>query len=370
MTRDAAPASGLPVGFNKDISNLWLSVTDACNQRCRYCFVRKGQAMMSFDTARAAIDFFLAAPEVHKRIDYYGGEPLLNAALLARSMPYAVKQAQARGLDLRTYMSTNATLYTPAMTFLRDCQVHVLVSIDGDRETHDAVRRFAGGGPTHDTVVAAFRSMQEHLEQERLCALFTVTPQRVAAMAANFQYLTDLGFRSINVEPERCPSWTPEARERFAAELAAVIAQVEASVEGPPERRIFLNFVSHELAGLNGTVDRQRHCPFYRNLIVYPDGVMATPPTIVFEEMRDLFMVGDVTRGLFPTYAACAYDPETSLCRQCHRKGVQVELSRDHGVHHLRNQLLRELTERLVKAASWDPLSADYIRDSQRWTYV
>jgi len=44
---------------NKEIFSLKLSITNACNLRCKYCFVNKKADIMDVDTAFKAIDLLL-----------------------------------------------------------------------------------------------------------------------------------------------------------------------------------------------------------------------------------------------------------------------------------------------------------------------
>ena len=372
MPHDASPktVAALPIPFNKAIANLWLSVTDVCNMRCEYCFVSKGTRMMSWETAKGAIDFFLAAPSDQKRIDYYGGEPLLHEKLLQRSMPYAIEQGAKRGRDVRTYISTNATLYTPSMTFLRDCDVHVLVSIDGAAPTHDAIRRMKNGEPSHHKVAAAVAAMHDTLEPHNLCALFTVSPRFADRMGDNFQALLDMGFRCVNIEPQRSSDWTREGMKEFGTQLKRIANRVLRSVQGPKDSGLYLNSISRRLAVERGTVQQDVGCPFFENFIVYPDGSCSTPPTIVFEELKDMFGVGHVHGGLYHDYEECRYDPASQSCRECEQRGTAAEMARDHGVQMLRNRILHGFVDEVIARSRSEAAFADYIIEADHWTYV
>jgi|GEM_PF-3162048 len=363
-------ASALPIPFNKAIANLWLSVTDVCNMRCKYCFVSKGTCMMTRDTARGAIDFFLAAPSDQKRIDYYGGEPLLNKKLLQWSMPYALEQGEKLGRDVRTYISTNATLYTSDMAFLRDCDVHVLVSIDGAAPTHDAIRRMKDGSPSHHRVAQAVEAMVGDLEPHNLCALFTVSPRFADRMLENYQALLDMGFRCVNVEPERSEAWTREGMKTFGTNLKHIAGHVLRSVQGPKEQWLYLNSISRRLAVERGTVQQDVGCPFFENFIVYPDGTCSTPPTIVFEELRDMFGVGSVHGGLYHDFEQCLYDATSQPCRDCEQRGTAAEMARDHGVQMLRNRILNGFVDEVVKRSRSDAAYTAYVDEADKWTYV
>lgn len=349
---------------------MWLSVTDVCNMRCKYCFVKKGSSFLRFEQIKPVMDFFLSCEPAQKRVDYYGGEPLLNYALLQKSMPYALNEGARKGKDVRTYISTNAALYDPKMTALKDCGVHVLVSIDGGRETHDANRRMPDGSPSFDKVVAGVKKMQDTLEPNNLCALFTIAPEYAARAYENFDELLALGFRCINVEPERTRRWEPRQIADFLENLEKIAKKTVDSILGDPSKRLFLNSISRYLAAYRGDADNPSGCPFEENLVVYPDGTISLPPTIVFEDLKNLFQVGDCARGLFPAFENCAFDPAGQSCQACRRKATNLESVRDNGVQMKRNLVLQKLADEVILKAKTDPLYSDYILEADEWTYV
>lgn len=363
---------GLPTsGFNKAIQNLWMSTTDACNMRCDYCFVPKGDKFMSRETGRRAIDFALNAPSDYKRIDYYGGEPLLNDHLLQFSMPYALELGAKLGKQVRTYISTNATLYKPSMTYLRDCDVHVLISIDGDAEAHDLRRRKNSGAPSHEAVVAKFHEMQDHILPHNLCGLWTVDPDQSHRLYENWDYLRSIGFRCVNIEPVRTRRWTPEKIREFTTGVRRILKVIDESiVTGNPDNWLFINSMNHEFVQARGIQERSYKCPFYINFIVYPTGKCTITPTIVFEHLQDYFMVGDTEHGLLPQYEACTFDDASARCRACIAKGESAEQQSDKGVEQARSRIYRAFCDYMVDKSRENPAYGAYILESEKWCYV
>src|SRR5271166_6444079 len=75
-------------------------LTLRCNNRCGYCQVsRQGPNSigydMSFDTADKAIDFTFRSPAEYLKIEFQGGEPLLNMPLLR----HIVEKSRARAIQ-------------------------------------------------------------------------------------------------------------------------------------------------------------------------------------------------------------------------------------------------------------------------------
>jgi uncharacterized protein len=357
-------------GFNKSMQNLWLSVTNRCNMHCEYCFVTKSTTTMTPEIAKTAIDFFLNAPSQEKRIDYYGGEPLLAEDLLTWAMPYALEKGRQLGKVVRTYISTNATLFHPRMTYLRDCDVHVLVSIDGDSTSHDGHRILVGGKPSHQKVVEKIRQLLDFVEPHNLCALCTVAPENANLLLENWEYLLSIGMRCVNIEPVRTTQWNPKTIRLFTEQLEKILLKVRDSIHEPEDQQLFINSLNKEFIKLQGRSTEGEGCPFTDNFIVYPDGHCSISPTIVFEELRDFFSVGDCSRGLLPFYLDCRWDPQSANCRTCKERAEQVERSSDNDAQWSRNKVYRQAAKEIWDARERHPEIDRYILLSEKWTYV
>ena len=325
---------------------------------------------MTLEIAKTAIDFFLNAPSLEKRIDYYGGEPLLADELLSWAMPYALERGDQLGKVVRTYISTNATLFHPRMTYLRDCDVHVLVSIDGDSPSHDGNRRMVGGIPSHKKVVENVEKLLDFIEPHNLCALCTVDPENAGLLLENWEYLLSIGFRCVNIEPVRTTRWNPKTIRVFTEQLDRVLLKVRASIEGPEDKQLFINSLNKEFIRLQGRSTEGEGCPFTDNFIVYPDGHCSISPTIVFEEMRDFFSVGDCSCGLLPFYLDCQWDPESANCRTCKEREERVERASDNNAQWSRNKVYRQVAKEIWDTRGWSPHVERYISISEKWTYV
>lgn len=120
------------------VTQMMLYVTEECNLRCSYCFVNKQPRHMTLATAKKAVDFFLR-PEVSGQerlsLNFFGGEPLLRTELLLELLPYLQQRAANRML---LGVTSNGTLAGENVKrFLQESQAHLLVSLDGDKASHE-----------------------------------------------------------------------------------------------------------------------------------------------------------------------------------------------------------------------------------------
>ena len=130
---------------------LTLELTHHCNLACKYCafgeHYDQGRAVtpesLSFDTAKQAVMQFLSHKPKEAGIGFYGGEPLLEFDLIKRVVLYAESLARDEDMKLTFSVTTNGTLLTDErIHFLARHKFSVMVSLDGDKESHDRYRVF------------------------------------------------------------------------------------------------------------------------------------------------------------------------------------------------------------------------------------
>lgn len=155
----------------RNLSQIVFETTTVCNLKCEYCCYgegyntfdsrRKQKGHLSFDVAKAIIDFFLNifegdnpsnAPEEPFAISFYGGEPLMNFPVVKDIVEYAEKQI-FRNRKLSFTMTTNAMLLGKYAEFLQKHDFKLLISIDGNKK-HDVYRKTTQGKESFDNVMS------------------------------------------------------------------------------------------------------------------------------------------------------------------------------------------------------------------------
>lgn len=152
------------------ISYLVLQVTQMCNLRCEYCVYSGSYETRTHDnkrmdvsTAQKAIDFLISHSfdEDSIELGFYGGEPLLEFALIKDCVTYIKEKAY--GKKLHFHITTNATLLNKEVAeFLVDNDFTVTVSLDGPKEVHNRSRRFPESNVgSFDVVMKNLKYLQE-----------------------------------------------------------------------------------------------------------------------------------------------------------------------------------------------------------------
>jgi uncharacterized protein len=125
-----------------------LTVTQDCNLRCFYCYEdRSSDRLESTDVDRilARLDQSIARSSrraIH--LDWYGGEPLLNAGFIEYASERIQAHVASRGLGYSASIISNGTGWPDdPLAFVRRHAIReVQISFDGDQEQHDRYRAF------------------------------------------------------------------------------------------------------------------------------------------------------------------------------------------------------------------------------------
>lgn len=136
----------------------WLHVTNKCNLKCPYCYVRKSDDAMSGDVARESVDALVDSALRNGfrslRLKYAGGEASLNTDVLIGLHDYAADRCAESGLTLSAVILSNGVaLGDRLVAALLARDIRVMISLDGLGAAHDAQRPTLGGKPSSALVV-------------------------------------------------------------------------------------------------------------------------------------------------------------------------------------------------------------------------
>ena len=196
-----------PIKSN-EVKALCLHICHDCNLRCRYCFADEGayhnvREMMSLETAKAAIDFLIRESGNRKvlEVDFFGGEPLMNLGVIKETVAYAKAEAAKRGKRFLFTTTTNGLLLNDeAIEFLNAEMENVVLSLDGRREVHDAVRKTVSGKGSFDLVIEKIKKFVKIRGDKHYYVRGTFTAKNLD-FSKDVLFLADEGFDSISLEP-------------------------------------------------------------------------------------------------------------------------------------------------------------------------
>ncbi|MBI5881812.1 MAG: radical SAM protein [Elusimicrobia bacterium] len=211
-------------------SNIQLFVTRRCHLRCTYCPVEKRDADMSPATARQAADFLLRRESREIRLDFGGGEPLLNFSAVRAAAEYAESRAKELGKRLSFYMVTNAIeLDASKLAWMARRRFSLELSLDGSRRDHNIQKPPACQGL--DPYAATRRGVELALGSGVECVVVAVAdPARAGRLAANFEHLLDLGARSFDLSYAVGSFWKEEDEALFFRQVRAIVRRHRAEL--------------------------------------------------------------------------------------------------------------------------------------------
>lgn len=190
------------------VLTLTFQVTEGCCMACSYCYQHnKSHNRMNFATAKQIIDNLLNNDECYNTkevngliIEFIGGEPLLEIDLITQICDYFFQEAiklQHRFLrHIRISISSNGLLYfqEKVQKFIRKYRdyLSLTISIDGNKELHDACRFDLEGRGTYDRAIAAALDLRK-FQGGNIETKMTISPD-------NVQYLFDAVKNLINLD--------------------------------------------------------------------------------------------------------------------------------------------------------------------------
>jgi uncharacterized protein len=287
-------------------------VTLRCEHTCRYCQVsRQSTAKAEFDmteeTARRALELAFRSPSPHLKIEFQGGEPLLNFPLVRWITAEAKRMNKEHGKDLAFVIATNlALLDEEILDFCAEDDVYLSTSLDGPQDLHNGNRRRPGQDSWQQTV-AGIRRVQERLGTDRVSALMTTTEASLDRAAEIIDSYAELGLRGVFLRPISPYGFALRGRgganydvsrwlEFYAAGLDRI---VELNRQGVPMMEIYASIIAKKMLTNNdpGYVDLTSPAGIGIGALVYNyDGdVYASDEGRMLAEMGDrTFRLGNV----------------------------------------------------------------------------
>lgn len=181
-------------------------VTLRCDYTCQYCQVsRQTEDRQAFDmseeVAKAAVDMVFKSPARSLKIEFQGGEPLLNFSCIKAVVGAALHRNQVERRDLQFVIASNLSLLTDDI--LDFCSTHGVLfstSLDGPRELHNRNRPRPGRNG-YELTVAGIDRVRSKLGIDRVSALMTTTEASLSNVREIVDEYVARGFHSIFLRP-------------------------------------------------------------------------------------------------------------------------------------------------------------------------
>lgn len=214
------------------IKALCLHVAHTCNLNCGYCFASQGnyhgdRGIMSFEVGKRALDFLVenSGNRTNLEVDFFGGEPLMNWDVVKQLVEYARSIEKDINKKFRFTLTTNGVLVDDDVIEFANKEMHnVVLSLDGRKEIHDAVRVDYAGNGSWEKIVPKFQKFVKARGDREYYMRGTFTHAN-PDFTNDINVMLDLGFNKLSMEPVVC---TPDDAAALTDEdLPVVLEQYE-----------------------------------------------------------------------------------------------------------------------------------------------
>ena len=261
------------------VQTVQLTVTEACNLDCVYCFAQnKSKRKMSSSLAREIAARHLDADSPFDAIefDFAGGEPLVALDVMQDVVSFVHSRSWKKKHGFG--FTTNGTLLNEKVKgwlSARDC-IQFSISFDGTREAHNANR-----SGSYDRAVAHVPWLLERCHRLGMTSStkMTISPQTVGLIAEGVIHLHRLGFEEVNANVPYEDLWSDADRNglllNFASQLDLLVDYYDKNPSARPPHLVRLPI--HRLFSEPDDQLAPRWCGSGRTMVCYDTNGEAYP---------------------------------------------------------------------------------------------
>jgi uncharacterized protein len=156
---------------------------------------------MAPQIAKRAIDLVFESPSSGLKIEFQGGEPLLNFEGIKSVVALAEERNRSEKRDLQFVIASNLSMLTDdVLDFCERHQVLFSTSLDGPQDLHNK-NRPRPGKDGYSRTVAGIRRVRERLGVDCVSALMTTTEASLGRVREIVDEYVAQGFHSIFLRP-------------------------------------------------------------------------------------------------------------------------------------------------------------------------
>ena len=181
-------------------------VTLRCDHSCHYCQVsrvsmNREKYDMTRESADRALDLTFRSPAKHIKIEFQGGEPLLNFELIQYITEGAKQRNATAKKSLQFVVATNLSfLSDEILAYLKKHRICVSTSLDGPAFIHNA-NRPRPGNDAYETTIRGMARVRQVLGGDAVSALMTTTKLSLQHPEAIVNEYVRQGFDHVFLRP-------------------------------------------------------------------------------------------------------------------------------------------------------------------------
>lgn len=190
-----------------DFTSLHIFVVSLrCDHSCPYCQVSRQNLKsslynMSEETADKGLDFVFKSPSSNIKIEFQGGEPLLNFELIKYIVLTAEERNKLSQKNIQFVIATNLVFVDDdILTFCFEHGIQISTSLDGPEDLHNKNRPRPGKN-SYELTINGINKVRQALGYDSVSALMTTTKNSLSRVNEIIDEYIKLGFNSIFLRP-------------------------------------------------------------------------------------------------------------------------------------------------------------------------
>jgi His-Xaa-Ser system radical SAM maturase HxsB len=190
--------------FLRHFSSLHMIVVTArCNFICDYCHassaaLEQQRVDMTWEVAQKTVDLIFSSPSPVLKIEFQGGEPLLNWPIVKTVVQYGKFLNRFAKRQLEFVICTNLTLLTEEMiAFIKKHKIVVSTSLDGPKHIQDCHRKTREGNSGYDVFRKNLQRLRDGAGPNCVSALLTITKTNLNKLSEVIDHYVELGFDGV-----------------------------------------------------------------------------------------------------------------------------------------------------------------------------
>ena len=187
----------------RNFTNLHMFVVSLrCDHSCQYCQVsRQSENKAAFDmtveTADRSLDLVFQSPNKSIKIEFQGGEPLLNFDLIKHIVLSAEERNKTEQRNLQFVITTTLVLITDEiLDFCRQHKIYLSSSLDGPEDLHNKNRPRPERN-SYELFLKGLNRSRDILGVDGISALMTTSPSSLGRVKDIIDEYIKLGFNGI-----------------------------------------------------------------------------------------------------------------------------------------------------------------------------
>jgi uncharacterized protein len=213
---DAKTKTAPEIPGGSAIKSMCLHVAHDCNLRCKYCFAATGdfhgvRMLMPLDVGKRALDFLMenSGTRKHLEVDLFGGEPLMNWPVCVGIVNYGRALEKKYNKLINFTITTNCVALNDEMIAFINREMHnVVISLDGRKDVHDALRPTVNGKGSFDVILKNAKKLVAGRGDREYYIRGTFTRNNLDFLE-DVKAITGYGFDQLSLEPAVLPDESP-----------------------------------------------------------------------------------------------------------------------------------------------------------------